>query len=136
MNQKQPEPAKVRVTEQETAEDKKDYMFLLEENLQLLRAVDKAKSTALEAATKTEKLQNELAVLQAKELNKKIHGYRLGRRFVLALHVILSIAVFASGFVLWIKNLAPPEACLTTIPGLLWFAIITSYISTLADMER
>lgn len=127
MTTQQTEPTKVRVTEPETAEDKKDYQFFLEENLQLLRAIDKAKSTALEATAKTEKLQEELDTLRAEFSNKKIRGYRFGRRLVLALHVILSIAVFVSGFVLWMKNLAPPRACFTTVPGLVWFGLVCSY---------
>jgi hypothetical protein len=54
----------------------------------------------------------------------------------MALHVILSISAGASGMVLWLKHLAPPEACWSILGGLVWLGVTTVYIHALAEDER
>lgn len=137
MSAQQPEPAKVRVAEPETAtaEDKKDYQFLLEENLQLLRDADKVKGLALTESKKVQALQKELEELKTKDANRGVRGYRLGRRIVLGVHVVLSIMTGLSGLILWLKGISEPAACLMAIPGLIWLGIITSVIYGLAEEE-
>lgn len=133
----QPETAKVRVAEPKTAtaEETKDYRFLLEENLQLLREADKVKSAALAEAKKAEALQKELNEMKAIAASRTVKGYKLGRRIVLGAHVVLSIIVGFSGLTLWLKGFAPAASCWTAAPGILWLGIITAVIYDLADNE-
>lgn len=131
----QPEPAKVRVAETATAtaQDKKDYQFLLEENLRLLRDVDDLSKAALQYAAKTAELKKQITDRDLKLAKSKTFAKL--RKFFAAFHILLGLGAGALGPVLWLTNKAPAEACWGIAGGVIWLIIATSYIDALAVEE-
>lgn len=136
MSAQQPEPAKVRVAEPETAtaEDKKDYQFLLEENLRLLREVETLSKAALSYDQKTAELKKQITERDLKLAKSKT--FSKIRKFVMMLHIPLGIGVGALGPTLWLLHRAPADACWGIAGGVLWLLVTTLGIDHLADQER
>lgn len=126
----------VQVTEPVSAEqsEQKDYQFFLNENLELLRKNEQLSKAVLKKMETIQQLEREAAA-QNLQLAKS-RAFSKGRRFVMALHVVLSILTGSSGMILWLKHLAPPEACWSILGGLVWFGAATVYIHALAEDER
>lgn len=132
MSGQQPEPAKVRVAEPETAtaEDKKDYQFLLEENLRLLREVETLSKAALSYEQKTAELKKQVTDRDLKLAKSKTFSKL--RKFIAAFHILLGIGVGSFGPALWLTHRAPPEACWGILGGVVWLIVTTLYIDALA----
>lgn len=133
MTTQKTEPTKVRVTEPETAEDKKDYQFLLEENLRLLREVEALSKAALSYDQKTAELKKQVTDRDLKLAKSKTFSKL--RKFVAALHILLGLGVGALGPALWLTHRAPADACWSILGGVVWLIVATSYINSLANKE-
>lgn len=132
----QPEPAKVRVAEPETAtaQDRKDYQFLLEENLRLLREVEALSKTALTYDQKTAELRKQVTDRDLKLAKSKTFAKL--RKFFATLHILLGLGVGALGPTLWLTHRSPAEACWGILGGVVWLIATTVYIDYLADEEK
>ena len=131
------ETTKVRVaTETKTAEadEAPDYQFLLEENMSLLRAQTQHSAEQLKLTEKISKLEADLATAQVAA--KKPTSLRTWRKRLALFHIPFAIALGSSGLVLWVKHLAPPEACFMALPGVVWMVASTIYLDSLASEER
>ena len=120
--------------------EQKDYQFLLEENLALLRQLNDL-NQKLEAS-----LKKELAsVSKIEELKRESSGfynelrarpwvsYKLLRKLFLCLQVLLAIFLSVSGTLLWYFHKSPADACLTAVPGILWLGILTIIFNESTD---
>ncbi len=132
------EPVQVRATEsapqpEPLSREQRDFQFLLEENLELLRDAEKFSKEALKYEKEISKLKEQLAIQNYKLARPR--AFAQLRKFVMFLHVVLSIGVGALGPILWLKHLAPAEACWGIAGGVLWFAIASACIHGMADDE-
>ena len=131
------ETSKVRVaTETKTAESDvaPDYQFLLEENMVLLRAQAQHSAEQLKLTEKIGKLETDLAT--ARVAAKKPTSMKAWRKRIALFHIPFAIALGSSGLVLWLKHIAPAEACFMAIPGIIWMVISMIYLDGLADGEN
>jgi hypothetical protein len=132
------ESVQVRATEsapqpEPLSREQKDYQFLLEENLELLRETEKHSREVAKYERELSKLKEQLAVQNAKLAKPK--AFSQLRKFVMFLHVALSIGAGAFGPILWLNHLAPADACWSIVGGVLWLAIASAFISAMADEE-
>jgi hypothetical protein len=82
-------------------------------------------------------LENKVRELESTKDNKPYVGipYKSYRRFILALHIVISILVFLSGPYLWYFKKIRPEVNIMMLPGLIWILCVTGAIYNLADRE-
>lgn len=130
------EATKPQATELKT--EQKDYQFLLEENLELLRQAEKEKTQAIADVKKIQELERALVQSrkETEEAKRIPWSYRKGRKLVLALHVLLAVVAGFSGPALWYTHASPVEACWTALGGILWLIFATAYLDYLASDER
>lgn len=132
--------AKVRVavaepnTEVVEAETR-DYQFLLEENLELLRAQNEGSKEQLKLHEQIKKLERQLA--ESKKILAKRTTLKAWRRRVALFHVPFGMLIASAGVALWLKHLAPPEACFfSLLAGAVWTIGATMYLHSLASEEN
>jgi hypothetical protein len=121
-----------------TKTEQKDYQFILEENLELLRQAGKEKTQALADAKKIQELERALVQSrkETEEAKRVPWSYRKGRKIVLGLHVLLAVIAGFSGPALWYTHASPVEACWTALGGILWLVAATAYLDSLASDAR
>jgi len=118
-----PEPMSLPEADKET----RDYQFLLNENIALLRDANKDAQQLLQAKKQLEELKKQLEQLEKSKSRMTFFGFVAKCAFTA--NFPLSIALALSGPALWLTHHSPAEACLTVIPGIIWFAVSSTIIS-------